>query len=83
MIQVYVQHLNSKMIRPLKELKTFNRISLRAGEKKTVKLIIKMEDMKYWDEITHAFVLEKDNLNIMVGSSSEDIKFQKTINLVK
>ena len=82
-IQVYVQHLDSKVIRPVKELKTFNRVTLQAGEKKTVELLIKVEDLKYWDELEHQFVLEHDNLNIMVGSSSTDIKFQKTINLGK
>lgn len=82
-VQLYIRHLNSTVIRPAKELKAFQRITLRPGEKKTVQLQLKSNDLKYWDENEKQFVLEKDKLKIMIGSSSADIKFSKDISIIQ
>lgn len=74
--QLYIQHLHSVVDRPHKELKAFKRITLKQGEKKTIELKFKVNDLKYWDENLHRFVLEEDKIKLMVGSSSADIKFQ-------
>jgi beta-glucosidase len=71
--------LNSKVTRPDKELKAFARVTLNPGEKKDVELFIKMKDLAYWDETLKNFEVEKDDVALMVGSSSADIKLQKTI----
>ena len=78
-VQLYVAHLNSVVSRPKKELKAFQRITLKPGEKKTVQLKIKADDLRYWDENLHKWVLENDTIKLMVGSSSADIKFQKVL----
>ncbi len=82
-VQLYIRHLNSTVMRPQKELKAFQRITLKPGEKKTVQLKLKANDLKYWDENEKRFILEKDELKIMIGSSSADIKFSKKINVAQ
>ena len=81
-VQLYIQHVHSIVERPRKELKAFQRITLRPNEKKTVLLKIKAADLKYWDENLHRFVLENDKIKIMAGSSSADIKFQEMIDVI-
>jgi len=78
-VQLYVKHLGSEVQRPSKELKGFKRISLQPGETKTVKIPLKAETLAYWDADTQKYVVEKDKIKIMVGSSSADIKLEKTV----
>ncbi len=78
-LQLYVRHLYSTVERPKKELKAFQRITLKPGEKKTVRLQIKAADLQYWDEDLHQWVLEKDKIKLMAGPSSADIKFEQVI----
>jgi beta-glucosidase len=78
-VQLYIRHLNSTVFRPQKELKAFQRVSLNPGEKKTIVLQLKADDLKYWDENRKQFVLEKDEIELMLGNSSSDIKFFKTM----
>lgn len=82
-VQLYIQHLHSVVERPKKELKAFQRITLKPGEKKTVMLKIKANDVRYWDEGIHQYVLEADQLKVMVGASSADVKFQDVVNVMK
>ena len=78
-IQLYMRHVNSKVQRPNLELKGFERVSIRPGETRTVRIPLKAADLAYWDETLHAFVVEKDKIEVMVGSSSKDIKFKRMI----
>ena len=77
--QLYIEHLHSTVIRPKAELKAFQRVSLYPGEKKTVRLTCKAKDLQFWDETLHRFVLEDDELKLLVGSSSADFKFTDVI----
>ena len=78
-VQLYVTHLNSKVGRPAKELKGFSRISLKPGEAKNVEILLKASDLAYWNATQGKFVVEGDKVKLMVGSSSEDIRLQKSI----
>jgi beta-glucosidase len=82
-VQLYIRHLNSTVVRPQKELKAFQRITLKPSEKKTIQLQLKSNDLKYWDENEKRFILENDQLKIMIGSSSADIKFSKEIKVAQ
>ena len=81
-VQLYVKHVNSKVERPEKELKGFRRVTLKAGETKTIEISLNTKDIAYWDVSKHSFVVEDDKIKIMVGSSSQDIKLEKTIDIV-
>ncbi len=78
-IQLYVSFPDSKIERPVKALKGFRRVHIPAGESMTVTIPLKADNLKYWNEEKHAFVLEKGQLQLMVGASSEDIRLTGTI----
>jgi len=78
-VQLYVQHIGSKVARPDKELKGFQRITLKPNEKKTVTMKLKAENLAYWETSLKKFVVEKDKIQLLVGSSSADIKAQQTV----
>ena len=80
-VQLYVKHAGSKVERANEELKGFKRISLGPGEKQTVRLALRASALAYWDISKGAFVVEPDQVNIMVGASSEDIRLQKAISV--
>ncbi|HSN08105.1 MAG TPA: glycoside hydrolase family 3 C-terminal domain-containing protein [Hanamia sp.] len=78
-VQLYVQHFNSAVTRPKEELKGFQRVTLQPGEKKTVQIKLDPANLRYWDEVEHRWVLEKDKVKVMIGCSSDDIKFEQVI----
>jgi beta-glucosidase len=82
-VQLYVKYLNSSVERPAKQLKSFARIPVKAGENKSVILTLKAEDLAYWDEKKHAFIVEPGKIEIMIGASSQDIRLKKTISVVR
>lgn len=82
-MQLYIQYLHSTVVRSAKELKAFQRITLKPNEKKTIFFKLKAADLRYWDENLHQFELENDKIKLMVGSSSADIKFQQIVDLIK
>ncbi len=80
-VQLYVSHLRSTVARPRKELKGFQRLTLRPQEKRTVQLTLRAADLRYWDQGRQQFVLEKDGLNVLVGTSANAVKFQQVVQL--
>jgi len=80
-IQLYVKHMGSQVERPIKELKGFQRVALKAGETKTVRMTLQAKDLAYWDAAKKQWVVEDEKVNLMVGGSSADVKVQKTISV--
>ncbi len=78
-VQMYVQYLDSKVERPLKELRGFRRISLQPGETKKVQMLLTAKSLAYWNTEKHAFVVEKEPVKVMIGSSSADIRISEII----
>jgi beta-glucosidase len=77
-VQMYIRDKISSVTRPVKELKGFNRISLKPGETKKIKLEITPEKLAFHN-IDIKFVVEPGDFEIMVGSSSRDEDLQKVI----
>ncbi|HWW75218.1 MAG TPA: glycoside hydrolase family 3 C-terminal domain-containing protein, partial [Pyrinomonadaceae bacterium] len=82
-VQLYVRHVGSKVERPLRELKGFARVFLKPGEVKTVTLPLKAAALAYWDAARHRFVVERDRVELLVGSSSADIRLRKTVRVAR
>jgi beta-glucosidase len=80
-VQLYVAHLNSAVARPLKELKGFKRVLIQTGQNVTVSLPLTAEQLGYWDQSQHKFVVEQDKIRIMVGPSSKDLPLTKTVSV--
>ncbi|HEY1662399.1 MAG TPA: glycoside hydrolase family 3 N-terminal domain-containing protein [Verrucomicrobiae bacterium] len=77
-VQMYLRDLVSSVTRPIKELKGFQKIELRAGETKTVALDITPDSLAFYD-INMKYVVEPGDFEIMVGNSSRDGDLQKVV----
>jgi beta-glucosidase len=80
-VQLYVRHLQSKVERPLKELRGFRRVALQPGESKTVELPLPAKSLAYWDSGRQKFVVESDTVEVSVGSSSADEKLKTRVSV--
>ena len=81
-IQLYIRDVYSSATRPVKELKDFARVELKAGETKTVTLCITPEKLAFYDRKMN-FIVESGEFEIMTGTSSLDKDLQKVILTVK
>jgi beta-glucosidase len=81
-VQLYIANLNSKVERPLEELKGFERVHLAAGETKAVTLPLQAASLRYWDTGAGHWVLEPDQVEIRIGASSDDIRARQTIHVL-
>lgn len=70
-IQLYIRDKVSSVTRPVKELRDFKRISLNAGESKTVQFTLDPTKLAFWN-INMEFVVEPGEFEVMVGRSSVD-----------
>jgi len=73
-VQFYVGDDKASVIRPVKELKHFQKVNLQPGEEKTVTYTIQDDDLKFFDEKAHQWTSEAGTFTIYVGASSADIK---------
>lgn len=80
-VQFYVGDDKASVIRPVKELKFFQKVALNPGEKKTVSYTIQDDDLKFFDEMQHKWTAEPGSFTIYVGASSADIKGKVKYNL--
>jgi beta-glucosidase len=72
--QLYVHQVASRLKRPIKELRGFQRVTLKPGEEKTVTFVLLAEKLAYYDVDKKGFVVELGMVEALVGSSSEDIR---------
>lgn len=73
-VQLYISDTESSLPRPIKELKGFEKVYLKAGEEKTVTFNIAKEDLSYFDDKKHQWVAEPGSFKAIIGASSQDIK---------
>lgn len=81
--QLYVSFPDSKVSRPPIALKGFKRVFVSRGEKVKVTIPLKASDLTYWDSGRNEFVLEPGRVNIIIGSSSADIRLMKDVTVNK
>jgi beta-glucosidase len=72
--QMYIHEVAPSVKRPIKELKGFQRLGLSPGETKTATFTLSYDDLAYWDSTAQKFVVKPGTFDIMVGTSSADIK---------
>ncbi len=70
-VQLYIRDLVGSLTRPVKELKGFERVALRAGEKRTVSFIVKPEQLGFYNA-QNKFVVEPGDFKVWVGQNSAD-----------
>ena len=74
-VQLYICDEYGSIPRPVKELKGFQRISLAAGESRTIHFLLPVNMLAFYDE-NFDLVIEPGRILVMIGSSSEDIRMQ-------
>lgn len=82
-VQLYVGDAKSALPRPVKELKAFEKVSLLPGEEKVVTFTINPQDLCYFDDASHSWVIEPGKINIYIGSSSTDIRAKASFTLTE
>ena len=80
-VQLYVKPGPTAVKRPEKELKAFEKVFLKPGETKTVTLALPAEAFKYYDEGKKQWVLAPGKFDLLVGSSSRDIRLTGNVTL--
>ncbi|MBE7011267.1 MAG: glycosyl hydrolase [Ruminococcaceae bacterium] len=78
-VQLYVADKASTMPKPIKELKQFKKIFLKKGEKQRVDFCLTSEDFANYNIMLHKWVVENGKFDILVGSSSQDIRLVSEI----
>jgi len=76
-VQLYVRDLEASVKVPIQLLKGFQRITLEAGEQKTVLFKIPVSGLGYYDTGTNDFMVEPGEFEIRIGSSSQDIRLKQ------
>ena len=72
--QLYVHRVDARVEWPVKELKAFERVSLKAGQTRKVTLEVPVSELRYWNEAENGWSLEHGKIDILVGSASDDIR---------
>lgn len=73
-VELYISDLKSSLPRPVKELKGFEKVSLKPGETKTVSFTIDKSALSFFDADQHAWVAEPGDFEAIIGASSTDIR---------
>lgn len=73
-VQLYISDLKSSLPRPVKELKDFNKVELNPGETKEINFTIEKDMLSFFDDTRHEWVVEPGKFEVLIGSSSSDIR---------
>lgn len=80
-VQLYVRDLESTLARPVKELKGFAKVELNPGETKTVNFLLNPRSFAFYDPYRHQWVSEPGEFEVLIGSSSRDIRARGIVSL--
>ena len=78
-VQLYVHDVAASVPRPIQELRGFERITLAPGEKRTVSFPLATRNLAFWSADAHDWKVEDGKFDILVGSSSADIRVRGTL----
>ena len=69
-VQLYIHQQAGGASRPIRELKGFERVTLAAGETKTVRLKLGPNELRYWNAAARGWVQDAENFDVWVGGDS-------------
>ena len=78
-VQLYVSDVESTVIRPVKELKGFDKVELQPGETRTVSFTLDKRAFAFWNTQIHDWYVESGEFRILVGKSSRDIQLEASV----
>jgi beta-glucosidase len=68
--QLYIHQRHGSSARPVRELKGFQRVTLKPGETRSIRFILTSADLSYWTSAKHAWVHDETTFDVYVGNSS-------------
>jgi len=77
--QLYTHQRISTVPQPIRSLRAFERIELKAGEKRHVEFTVPVKDLAYYDVTRHDFMVEPGTFDVMIGASSDDIRLRGSV----
>jgi beta-glucosidase len=80
-VQLYVKDVESSLIRPIKELKGFEKVELNPGEEKIISFKLDKRAFAYYNVQIKDWHVETGDFEILIGSSSKDIKLQTSVKI--
>ncbi len=80
-VQLYIKDIQSTIDRPEKELKRFKKVYLKAGEEKTIEFALDKSALSFFDPKIKNWVAEAGEFEVLIGSSSKDIKLKEKFTL--
>jgi beta-glucosidase len=80
-VQLYVGEESPEVERAPKELKGFEKISLQPGESKNITFTLDAEAFRYWNDQTHSWTVKPGKFDILLASSSRDIRLKGQVNI--
>ena len=81
-VQLYISDPESTLPRPAKELKGFEKVYLKPGERAEISFAITDEQLSYYDPAQHRWVAEPGQFKLLIGTSSRDICHEETFDLM-
>ncbi|HUC85714.1 MAG TPA: glycoside hydrolase family 3 C-terminal domain-containing protein [Candidatus Acidoferrales bacterium] len=81
--ELYVHEDHPRLMRPETELKGFKKVFLQPGEKQTVSIPLNLAAFAYYDEGKNSWVAQNDHFEILIGSSSRDIRLRDQFKLAE
>jgi beta-glucosidase len=77
--QMYIHQAKSNVVQPIKSLRGFQRVMLNPGETKHVTIPLSASQLSYYDVGTHKFIVAPGAFNVMIGSSSDDVRLRANL----
>lgn len=72
-VQLYIRDVAASVVRPVKELKGFQKVSLKKGEAKEVRFMLTADDLRFYNDRLQ-FIYEPGEFRLYIGGSSNDVK---------
>ena len=73
-VQAYISDIQSRLLRPEKELKAFAKVHMQPGESRPVEMVLDKHAVGYYDPSLKAWIAEKGEFEVLIGASSVDIR---------
>ena len=78
-VQLYVGDPVSTVVKPIKELKKFKKVYLKAGKKQKIEFTLTADDLSYYNPMLRKWVVESGVYDIYIGASSQDIRLKASV----
>lgn len=82
-VQLYIAEENPSMPRPVRELKGFEKVFIKAKEKQLVTFELEMRDFAYYHDGANMFVVDADRFEIEIGASSREIRLTEKVEILE